>query len=169
MSLNDEITVVYPFIKAPVTLMDDEGPFTMMSWRPGTIDPPVGTRLYPEHSADHFRMAHGEGHMLLRMIKEVELPSPYKTRVFYVRRWRDPDGKEFGKTTLRVCTFRVWASMRTGYRFPYQLYRYHGDTTPEERAAIGRPWAPLATRPVQVGVLDYDKAVIQAEREGGAV
>ena len=161
--MSDEITVVYPFIKAPVTLMDDEGQFTMLSWRPGTLEPKK--REYLEHSDDYYRIAHSEGHMLVRYILSVQMPKPYVNRVFYVRRWRDPDGKEFGKRDLRVCTVRRYDDMVRGYRFPYHVRPYHDDTTPEERAAIGRPWAPLATRPVQVGVLEYDKAVIQAHRK----
>ena len=161
-----EITVVYPFIKAPHTLLDEDGWYTAMSWRPGTVEPK--THEYPEHCAEHYRVAHGEGHMLLRLIQQVALPKPYRARVFYVRQWRDPDGKEFGKRLLRLCTVQVWKSLCSGYRFPYRVQPYYGDTTPEERAAIGRPWAPRTTRPVQVGVLDYDKAVIQAELEGGA-
>ena len=51
----------------------------------------------------------------------VMLPGKFSSRVFYVRRWRDPDGKEFGKPRLRVTTTAAFAKLTKGYRHPYLL------------------------------------------------
>lgn len=46
----------------------------------------------------------GDGAMLLTVVS-LHKPGPtYPTRAFYVRQWRDPDGRVFGKANLRCIT-----------------------------------------------------------------
>lgn len=48
----------------------------------------------------------------LRSVVSVHKPGRYPERVFYVRQWRDPNGRVFGKARLRVLAsrdFRAWA------------------------------------------------------------
>ena len=113
--------IAYPFVQEPITLMDDEGPYTMLAWRPGVIEPPLEMRSYGDGWADFIRWCHGIGACVLTEIEKVVLPKPYQPRIFYVRTWVDPDGKAFGKTTLRVCTETKFLAMLQGYFYPYDV------------------------------------------------
>jgi hypothetical protein len=41
--------------------------------------------------------------------------------VFYVRKWEDPDGRQFGKGALRMTTLGAFRQLLSGYRFPYTI------------------------------------------------
>jgi hypothetical protein len=65
--------------------------------------------------------ADGLGAMLLEVVQVVKLPGGFAPRVFYVRRWRDPDGKVFGKRRCRVTTTSAFAKLMKGYRHDFYL------------------------------------------------
>ncbi len=107
--------VPYPFVRSTFDKHeeDEEGWVTreVATWRPGTE--------YDED--DHGRRsfaADDHGLMILEIIS-VHRPGKYPTRVFYLRRWRDPDGKTFGKTKLRITTLAAFERLLRGYRHPY--------------------------------------------------
>lgn len=55
----------------------------------------------------------------LRTVVSIHRPGKYPERVFYVRQWRDPDGRVFGKKGLRIVAsrdFRTWATGRRYHR-----------------------------------------------------
>lgn len=59
--------------------------------------------------------------MLLEVIQVVSLPGNFAPRVFYVRQWRDPDGKVFGKRTCQVTTVSTFSKLAKGYRYEFFL------------------------------------------------
>jgi hypothetical protein len=114
--------IAYPFVQETVWLSDDEGPSVpVLSWRPGTL------RRGVSH-ADEWHQAEGMGTQLLTVISTHRPGGRYQERVFYTQQWRSPDGKVFGKRTLRVCGVRKFRGLLHGFRFPYSL---PGEPSPE--------------------------------------
>jgi hypothetical protein len=111
--------VRYPFLRELVSLPPDDpegGCYETMSWRPGAK---LGEDLF---SSRVHGSADGEGAMLLSVVAVCPLGGRYQARVFYTRRWRDPDGKVFGKSTaLRVCTLEKFRRISRGFRFEYEV------------------------------------------------
>lgn len=56
---------------------------------------------------DSWPVAHGMGAELFTVVSTHKPGPKYPTRVFYIRQWRDPDGKVFGQRSLRQCV--AWA------------------------------------------------------------
>lgn len=106
--------VKYPFVREEVTLFDVEGTHTKMSWRPGTH-----TQV-DDDGYERTTYAEGEGEMILMEIGTYKPPG-YPERTFYVRQWRTPDGKVFGKKNLRVTTTGNFKAMLRGFRYEYAL------------------------------------------------
>ena len=104
----------YPFTRFVFHGFDIEGPFSDDGWRPGceTDTNDEGVRDY---SADAL------GAMLLEVVQVVSLPGNFAPRVFYVRQWRDPDGKVFGKRLCRVTTVSAFSKLLKGYRHEFYL------------------------------------------------
>lgn len=49
-------------------------------------------------------------------------PGRFPERVFYTRRWVDPDGREFGKTgRLLIATAGQFRRLLKGYRHPFAV------------------------------------------------
>lgn len=114
------LEVPYPFVIEEYDAIDDEGHSSRgLSWRPGTKFVIQGVdEIFGETTRG---IAEGMGHMLITPIKRVELPGHYHTRIFYVRQWRDPDGRVFGKTKLRVMTEQCFRRLLGGFRHSYAL------------------------------------------------
>ena len=60
------------------------------------------------------------GHMLINEIQRVSITG-YEDRIFYTRRWRDPEGKEFGKSDLKCKGARAFKQMLKGWRHPFYM------------------------------------------------
>ena len=105
----------YPFSIATFHGFDiDDGPFVDDGWRPGCeID--TNDEGVRDYSAD------GLGAMLLEVVQVVSLPGNFAPRVFYIRQWRDPDGKVFGKRLCRVTTVSAFSKLLKGYRHEFYL------------------------------------------------
>jgi hypothetical protein len=71
------------------------------SWRPGTAPRPLGGKP---------QIAHGMGEQI------IEVVGFHKEWVFYLRSWRDPDGREFARANNAplVDTFEVVTAMIRG-------------------------------------------------------
>lgn len=82
-------------------------------WRPGTR----GEAVAPDDSRE---VADADGAQIITVV-DVHKPGKYPARVFYVRRWRDPDGKEFGSGALRIKTLQAFRRLARGYRFEYEV------------------------------------------------
>ena len=105
----------YPFVRYVANLLDeDDGrPYQTEGWRPGCA---VET---DENASSYF--AHGTGSMVLDVVATFK-PGRFPERVFYTRRWVDPDGREFGKTgKLRIATTGQFRRLLKGYRHPFEV------------------------------------------------
>jgi hypothetical protein len=111
------ITVDFPFVlstyREPYWGPDDVNPEPVKCWKPGIEWEPAGP-------GDCVAVARGMGKMVLTEVSRHK-PSKYPERVFYTRRWIDPDGKVFGKPKLRITTASAFARMCNGYRQPFQV------------------------------------------------
>lgn len=110
----DKFEVRYPFVRETVTLFDCDEGREETGWRPGCDREGIedGFGGY-DYAAD----AHGQ--MLLEVVS-THKPGKFIERVFYIRQWRDPDGKVFGKNKLRVTTVAAFGRLLKGYRHEYE-------------------------------------------------
>lgn len=107
----------YPFVRYMADLIDDEGcGYQAEGWRPGcSVETERGM-----WGAETSYVADGTGKMVLEVVS-AHRPGKYQERVFYLRRWIDPDGREFGATKLRVTTAAAFTKLRRGYRHDFEL------------------------------------------------
>jgi hypothetical protein len=108
--------VPYPFVRVVHTEWWTEA--EVPGWRPGTELEYVD--LHPDEG-ESYGVAEGTGWMRLREVGRSDMSGSWQPRVFYVRTWVDPDGKEFGKLTLRHATAAAFAKLQLGYRHPFRL------------------------------------------------
>jgi hypothetical protein len=106
--------VPYPFFQTVYTGHDENGGYEAPCWRPGTQGDHDSFGGWV-HSAD------GMGEMILEVVGRFKPAGPYPERTFFVRRWRDPNGNEFGKTKLRITTSQAFMRLTKGYRHEYEL------------------------------------------------
>ena len=111
----------YPFVRYVANLYDeDDGhPYQTEGWRPGCTaeEDERDEHGYPSKVF----VADGTGSMVLDVVATFK-PGRFPERVFYTRRWIDPDGREFGKTsTLRVTTTGQFRRLLKGYRHPFDV------------------------------------------------
>lgn len=112
-----QITVEsYPFVRTVYNgYAADIGEYQDEGWRPGCDRDRSPADGIDDHTAD------GLGAMLIQVVEVVRLPGGFAPRVFYVRQWRDPDGKVFGKRRCRVTTTSALAKTIKGYRHEFYL------------------------------------------------
>ena len=77
-------------------------------WKPGV-------RQEQCAAGDFHLVADGVGSQIVTVVSRHK-PGRWPARVFFTRRWRDPDGKEFGKIALHVTTAGSFTRLRKGYR-----------------------------------------------------
>jgi len=119
--LPDQIyRVRYPFVREAVTLYDENGPYETLSWRPG-----VSIECCGPYDDETDIVAHGEGEMILTVI-DVHKPGRFPTRVFYTRKFVDPDGHVFGKGGLRMTTVDAFNRRAAGYQLAYDVEDMRG-------------------------------------------
>lgn len=83
------------------------------TWNPGVTFQPTG----PETSEG---FANGMGKMHLTVV-DVYRPGDWPTRVFYTRKWEDPNGKIFGKNRLHIKALGNFRGLLRGYRHRFIL------------------------------------------------
>ena len=108
MDIGRTYEIPHPFIRATYHAQDEDGPYTLPTWRPGT------------RKERYESLADGVGHQLLTLVS-LHKPGKYPERAFYTRRWRDPDGKCFGKPCLRMCTATKCRRLIAGYAYQFTL------------------------------------------------
>lgn len=106
----------YPFVR---DTYDDAGD-PIPTWRPG-----VRYELLPPDGGEE-AVADGVGEMHLRVIS-THKPGRYPERVFYLRQWRDPDGRVFGSPSLKIASIHKFRRLTAGYAFPYRLQEAQGE------------------------------------------
>ena len=109
----------YPFVRYVANLAGDDGYYQEEGWRPG-CDAEDDERDEHGYSSKVF-VADGTGSMVLEVVATFK-PGRFPERVFYTRRWIDPDGREFGKAgTLRIATTGQFRRLLKGYRHPFEV------------------------------------------------
>ena len=103
--------VWYPFKRETYTRFEAEGCTDEPTWAPGWRyeGRDVG---YGEAAFD--AEWDGDGAMLLTVVSLHKPGKTYPERAFYVRQWRDPDGKVFGKKNLRIVSSRALVGWLNG-------------------------------------------------------
>jgi hypothetical protein len=97
----------YPFVRETVFLIDGE----VKNWRPG-----VEHGLTGGPDGDSPRdVCDGIGEQIITIVDSFR-PAGWPRRVFYTRKWRDPEGKEYGKRRLFVRTAASLTVLLQGYR-----------------------------------------------------
>jgi len=117
--MNTIINVKFPFVRETYSGPTAEpGVWAndLPTWKPGT------RREWSEgdYDTEEWWVADGEGLMLLEVLGTYK-PGKYPERTFYLRRFVDPTGKEFGKAKVRVIATGAFKSMAKGYRHTYAL------------------------------------------------
>lgn len=105
--------VKFPFVVDVYNGYDEGGEFQEETWKPGCRPEECG----PD---DMELVADGEGEMILTIV-DVHKPGKYPERVFYIRKWRDPDGKEFGAGKLHITTTPTFKRRAAGYYHAYRV------------------------------------------------
>lgn len=110
----------YPFVRDEYEDWDQDGSFKVKTWKPNVRHEWCG----PE---DTEAVADAIGEIILTVVS-IHKPGRYPTRVFFTRRWRDPTGREFGKTKCRCTTLQAFRRFTRGYQYEYRVL------TPAEQA-----------------------------------
>lgn len=112
----------YPFVRtaweAPPEDPYEEGgaPNMQPTWKPGVEHDNID-QYHTVTFADRM------GEVVFTVIGAFK-PGSYPTRIFYVRQWVDPDGKQFGSTKLRVTTQQHFRQLIKGYRHDFEMSDY---------------------------------------------
>ena len=113
--------VPYPFLRCVYDDGDPDGG-AGLSWKPGA-----------HHGEDYMGRTqnryHGIGKQVLTVVGSYE-PAGFPTRIFYTRKWVDPDGRAFGKRKCLIMTAEAFRRRVKGYAFPLVQVK----PTPEETA-----------------------------------
>ena len=111
----DVFKVRYAFVRCMYSYYDEDGGGEAISWAPGTFaegEDPYGLR--------EMAMADGEGQMILTVVS-THKPGKYPERIFYTRKFVNPDGVEFGKGALRIATKNKFERLASGYRVYFNI------------------------------------------------
>ena len=109
----------YPFGRYVADLIIEDGYYRTEGWRPGCTaeEDERDEHGYPSNVV----VADGTGSMVLEVVATFK-PGRFPERVFYTRRWVDPDGREFGKPNkLRVTTAAHFRRLLKGYRHDFEV------------------------------------------------
>jgi hypothetical protein len=108
----------YPFVRDVYGELDGDesgcGYVEVTTWKPGVRHEYV----YPD---DTQSVADAVGKVRYTVISRHKPGPRYPERVFYTRKWIDPDGHEFGRCALRITTVQAFESLIRGYRFDYEM------------------------------------------------
>lgn len=106
--------VAHPFSRDTFVEHDEGGFHEVKTWRPGVRDSFV-------HPDDFEAVADAMGTQILTVVSIHKPGGKYRERVFYTRRWRDPNGKEFGKGGLRMMGIQAFRARLAGYSVEFRL------------------------------------------------
>lgn len=106
--------VRYPFLRCKAAVYDGECGITEIdSWKPGTE-----YRGQPNEYTDCELFADGVGEMLITEVSRHK-PAHYPERVFFTRRFVNPEGVEFGKAKLHCAVASKFNRTVKGYAHAY--------------------------------------------------
>lgn len=123
IAIGDKFAVLYPFLRCRWTDYRNGEPYEdRESWRPGVET----VAIYPDNSAE---VCDDHGWMLAEIVG-IYKPGRFARRVFWQRKWMDPDGRVFGGK-VQVTTEEKFRRRCTRFWLPYELRR---DLFPEQVA-----------------------------------
>lgn len=105
--------VPYPFLRCTFTSADEDGPFEAPSWKPGA-------EYGEDYCGRQRHVANGMGFQIVTVVG-VYQPGRFPTRVFYTRKWVDPEGNTFGKNALKIKTVDAFERLIKGYAFALRI------------------------------------------------
>lgn len=108
-----QMKVEFPFYIGTHVKHDIDGPYEEELWIPGC----KSKHVYPDDSEF---VADGLGEMILEIV-DIHKPGKYPERVFYTRRWIDPEGNEFGAGKLHITTTPTFKRRAAGYYHAYRV------------------------------------------------
>jgi hypothetical protein len=112
----ESVEVPHPFIREEYSASDGDGKYSnYIGWRPG-----VKSEFLRSGSED--RRADGIGAQILTLVGRYR-PGEFPERVFYTRKWRDPEGRVFGKNKLHTKTVGNFNTLVRGYRGYFYVQR----------------------------------------------
>lgn len=88
-----------------------------LSWKPSTYQK-MRTDSGFSDEPEYLNYADGLGYCVFDVVS-IHRPFPFQTRVFYTRKFINPDGVEFGKNKLHNTTLGWFKRRISGYRYPY--------------------------------------------------
>lgn len=103
----------YPFVRDIYCEQDEEGTAESPTWTPGV-------RMEDRSSGKCAALADGIGQQIVTVVSTFK-PGKFAVRVFYTRQWRDPSGKLFGKSNLRILSYSAFTGLVKGYRHEFEL------------------------------------------------
>lgn len=101
----------YPFVRDKYTDFNGDGFSEIQTWKPGAV-------FQNTHGGDSECIANGVGEIILTVVS-THKPAHFPTRVFFTRRWRGPDGKEFGKPRCLCVTLEKFRRLAKSYQFEF--------------------------------------------------
>lgn len=107
-----DIRVPYPFVRSSYIGLDADGTYEVPCWRPGT------TVLHRREDVE--MVAHGMGFMILTAVS-LHKPGKWRERVFFTRKWEDPNGRVFGKNHILIKPTANFRELCKGYRHPFRV------------------------------------------------
>ena len=99
----------YPFIHSTWTSYDEDGSAELPCWKPGVRN----ELIYPDACEV---VADGKGFQVLTIIS-IHKPGKFPTRIFYTRKWINPDGVEFGTNKLHIKSISFFNKLIKGFGF----------------------------------------------------
>lgn len=109
----DAFVFTYPFIRSTYLEFDEDGVSGHATWKPGV-------RFENTRNGDTLSLCDGLGFQTVTVVG-VFKPGKFPERVFFTRKWTDPDGKEFGKGKLHIKTKASFTTLISGYRHQYEM------------------------------------------------
>jgi len=115
------IETPYPFVRStyefPITYEPPQREKFINGWSPGCKF--VEFFDYDGIPSGGF-IANAMGHSIVEIIS-IYKPGKYPIRYFYTRKWRDPDGKVFGKNRLKIKSQGGFNGDIGPYRFEFDI------------------------------------------------
>ena len=134
--------VPYPFVKDTRIEHYDgaDGPETdeVPTWNPGVRMESCDVGHEYSHT-ETWAEADAMGSQILTVVG-VYRPGRFPTRVFFTRRWRDPDGRVFGKGLCRSLTVPAFTELTRGYRHPFEVRQASSEEPPASKIENEQGW-----------------------------
>jgi hypothetical protein len=80
-----------------------------------------GMRVERDGSGETWMEADAQGRVQFKIIKVVEMPKPYSTKILFVRRYIEPNGKTLKWSGIEMRGISAFKKLISGDRWNYEL------------------------------------------------